>query len=139
MKRNFDNPVDHPIDLGFVNYVQHPEDSNYIVFRFSDPNRAADFQMELEIKKIWFERDTEMKRTVEIILFGIHKTDYKKAQDINFFVEGKHKKPIIPFKVLRYSVLFVGFGLLTLAIVGYCKAQKKLEITNEQSTIDTVK
>ena len=54
---------------------------------------------------IWFERDTEMKRETEVVLFGIHKTDYKKAQSINFSVEGKHKKPIIPFRGLRYSIL----------------------------------
>lgn len=138
MSQNFDNPIDHPFDLGFVNFVKHPSDSNYVVFRFADHKRAADFQNELELKKIWFERDTEMKRTIEVVLFGIHKTDFKKAQDINFLVEGRHKKPIIPFKGLRYTVLIIGFGILTLAIVGYCKAQKTIKVTTEQSTSSNV-
>ncbi len=131
MNRDFDNPIDSPLDLGFVNYVQHPSNKDYVVFRFSDINRANDFEAHLHEQKIWFERDSEMKRTVEIFLFGLHKTDYTKAQAINFKVEGKHKKPIIPFKGLRYAVLLIGLSLLTLAIVGYCKKQQELESINE--------
>ena len=131
MNRDFDNPIDNPLDLGFVNYVQHPENKDYVVFRFSDIHRANDFETLLTEQKIWFERDKEMKRTVEVTLFGIHKTDYNKAQSINFQVEGKHKKPLIPFKGLRYSVLIIGLSLLTLAIVGYCKRQDKLQSVNE--------
>jgi len=131
MIREYDNPIDNPLDLGFVNYVQHPSDSRYVVFRFSDINRATDFETALVEQKIWFERDTEMKRTVEVILFGIHKTDFNKAQTINFRVEGKHKKPIIPFKGLRYGILLVGLSLLTLAVVGYCKQKNKLATLND--------
>lgn len=131
MKREYDNPVDHRLDLGFVNYVQHPSNPDYIVFRFTDHKRAEDFERLLTEKAIWFERDTEMKRETEVVLFGIHKTDYSKAQSINFSVEGKHKKPIIPFKGLRYGVLFVGLSLLILATIGYCKAQDKLASVNE--------
>lgn len=131
MRQDFDNPVDHPLDLGFVNYVQHPTNSNYVVFRFADPNRAEDFELELKNAGIWYERDVELKRTTEVVLYGIHKTDFKKAQNFNYFVEGKHKKPIIPFKALRYGVLVVGLGLLILATIGYCKAQDKLRIVND--------
>lgn len=134
VKRDFDNPVDHPFDLGFVNFVQHPSNANYVVFRFGDQNRANDFEEALKAAGIWYERDVEMKRTVEIVMFGIHKTDFKKAQKINFAVEGKHKKPIIPFKALRYGILVVGLGLLILATIGYCKAQNRLRILNESNS-----
>ena len=76
-----------------------------------------------------------MKRTTEIVLFGIHKTDYTKAQKINYSVEGKHKKPIIPFKGLRYTILIVGMGLLLLATIGYCKAQNKLSLINQDNSL----
>jgi len=135
-KREFDNPVDHPIDLGFVNYVQHPSNASYIVFRFGDPNRAKDFEEQLTIQKIWFERATEIKRTKEVVMFGVHKTDYNRVQKINFEVEGRHKKPIIPFKALRYSVLVVGLFLLILATISYCKTQDKLREVNKTYSLE---
>ena len=33
-----ENPVDHTVDLGLVNYVKHPENPNYVVeARFKKP------------------------------------------------------------------------------------------------------
>lgn len=139
MSREYDNPVDHPLDLGFVNFVQHPTNSNYVVFRFGDQKRADDFEVELKATGIWYERDVEMKRTTEVVMFGIHKTDFKKVQNINFSVEGKHKKPLIPFKVLRYGVLIIGLGLLILATIGYCKAQDKLRLIDNNNTSLVIK
>ena len=121
-----ENPIDHTIDLGFVNYVQHPDNRHYIVFRFPDTNRAGNFEECLAEEKIWFEKDKEFKRTKEYTLFAIHHTDFKKAEKINFKVEGMHKKPIIPFKGLRYSLLIFSAFALTLALIGYCEAQKKI-------------
>lgn len=133
---DFDNPVDHPIDLGFVNYVQHPSNKTYIVFRFGDKNRAEDFEEQLKLNKIWYERATEMKRTTEVVMFGVHKTDFNRVQKINFAVEGRHKKPIIPFKGLRYGILLVGSFLLILATVSYCKAQNKLQEVNKMYSLE---
>lgn len=134
-----DNPVDHNLDLGFVNFVQHPQNSNYVVFRFADEGRANTFGQELEKKNIWFEKDKEGKRNKEYTLFGIHKNDFKKAQTINFSVESKHKKPLIPFKGLRYTVLIIGMGALLLAVLGYCKQQEKLREINEQYNLEQSK
>lgn len=133
---DFDNPVDHPIDLGFVNYVQHPSNKTYIVFRFGDQKRAEDFEEQLKLNKIWYERATEMKRTTEVVMFGVHKTDFNRVQKINFAVEGRHKKPIIPFKGLRYGILLVGFFLLILASISYCKAQNKLQEVNKMYSLE---
>ena len=94
-----ENPVDHTIDLGLVNYVQHPSNPQYIVYRFADKNRADSFKTELVNQKIWFEENTEPKRSKEYTLFGIHKGDFKKTESINYRVEAKHKKPFIPFKM----------------------------------------
>lgn len=130
--RKYDNPVDHKLDLGFVNYVQHPQNSEYIVYRFADEKRANDFEAELIIQKIWFEKGTEEKRSVNYILFGVHKTDFKVAQKINYSVEGKNKKPFIPVAWLRYFLLLFSGIVLTLAIMGYCEAQKKLDVENKK-------
>lgn len=135
MARQIDNPVDNVVDLGLVNYVQHPSDKRYIVYRFADPKRATSFEEELTAAKIWFEKDTEFKRSREYILFGVHKNDFTKTDKINFKVEGAHKKPLIPFKGFRYFILILGLGLLTLAIIGYCKQQEKLSLYNDDGTL----
>ena len=123
-----DNPVDHALDLGLVNYVQHPSNSSYIVFRFADEERANSFEEELKAASIWYEKDTDQKRSRIYTLFGVHKNDFKRIEKINFRVEAKHKKPFIPFKLLRFTVMLIGFSALFLAMMGYCEQQKKLAL-----------
>ena len=128
-----ENPVDHTLDLGLVNYVQHPSNPSYIVYRFPDKERAASFEIELKNNSIWFEKDEENKRGKVYTLFGVHKNDLKVTEQINFKVEAKHKKPFIPFKGFRFIVLFIGLGLLLLSVIGYCKQQEKLSSYNSSS------
>ena len=128
-----ENPVDHTLDLGLVNYLQHPSNQSYIVYRFPDKERAASFEIELNNNSIWFEKDEENKRGKVYTLFGVHKNDFKVTEQINFKVEAKHKKPFIPFKGFRFIVLFIGLGLLLLSVIGYCKQQEKLSSYNSSS------
>ncbi|MBL4862380.1 MAG: hypothetical protein JKY09_05115 [Crocinitomicaceae bacterium] len=121
-----DNPIDHSIDLGFVNYVQHPTNQSYIVYRFVDAKRATSFEAALVVKEIWFEKDHDEKRGRKYTLFGVHKNDFKKTERINFDVEATHKKPFIPNKIFRYSIMLISGTILTLALIGYCKQQEKL-------------
>ncbi|MEJ6615953.1 MAG: hypothetical protein QNL61_03465 [Crocinitomicaceae bacterium] len=121
-----ENPVDNIVDLGLVNYVKHPTNPNYIVYRFPDKGRADSFQFELEQKNIWFERGEEEKRQRTYHLIGIHKNDYKHTVLLNYLVEAKHKKPLIPFKALRYGLIMLSGFLLTIAIIGHCKRQNAL-------------
>lgn len=121
-----ENPIDHPLDLGLVNYTKHPSNNDYVVFRFADKPRGDAFEAELKALNIWFERDSEDSKTRTYHLFGIHKRDFNAAQKINFKVESKHKKPLIPLKSLRYSVVIFGMFMILLAIIGYCKQQEKL-------------
>jgi hypothetical protein len=119
-----ENPVEH-FDLGFVNYTQHPENPDYVVFRFADVNRANSFRTELQQQKIWFEEANEDKKQVTYTLFGLHKTDYNKAQKINIAVEAKHKKFLIPGKFFRWFVVLFGITMITLAIIGFIKNPNK--------------
>ena len=128
-----ENPVDHTLDLGLLNYLQHPSNPSYIVYRFPDKERAASFEIELKNNSIWFEKDEENKRGKVYTLFGVHKNDFKVTEQINFKVEAKHKKPFIPFKGFRFIVLFIGLGLLLLSVIGYCKQQEKLSSYNSSS------
>lgn len=129
-----ENPLDSKIDLGLVNYVRHPENQNYIVFRFKDSNRAISFEEELNSAKIWFEKGEEIGATKTFTLFGIHKNDYTKVEKINYLVEAKHKKPLIPWSVFRYTLIIISTIAMTLALIGYCDAQKKLSRINKSNT-----
>ena len=131
-----DNPVDNIVDLGLINYVRHPENPNYIVFRIQDKERAVSFETELSQAGIWFEKGEEEKRQRIYTLFGIHKSDFKKVEKLNFLVESRHKKPLIPFKPLRYFILVFGLGMLILASIGYCQQQGKLSAYNSINSSD---
>ena len=125
-----DNAVDNIIDLGLVNYVKHPTNPDYVVFRFADSGRANSFEDELKKENITFEKGEEQKKTTTFFLFGIHKRDFKRTLKMNYLVEAKHKKPLIPFKAFRYFLILVSTAAMTLAIMGYCERQKKLASHN---------
>lgn len=115
-----DSKVENIIDLGLVNYVRHPSDPNYIVFRFADKKRADDFEQTLKSKKIWFERGEENTRNKTYILFGIHNRDFSTVEQINYDVEGRNRNFIIGNKILRWSLILFSLGVMILASVGYC-------------------
>ena len=130
-----DNPIDHPIDLGLVNYTKHPNNPDYVVFRFPDIDRANSFEEYLTNEKIWFEKSSEAHKQRTYYLFGLHKTDFKRAERINLSVEGKHKKPFIPIAGIRWFIVLFGMSMLTLAIVGYCKQQQKLALYDDNGVL----
>jgi hypothetical protein len=125
-----ENPIEH-LDLGFVNFTKHPTNPNYVVYRFADEERANSFRDVLIRDKISFEEDTEEKRQLTYTLFAVHKKNYKKTMQLNYEVESKHKKPLIPFKILRWSVVIFGMGILLLSILSYCKHMEHLQKQTE--------
>lgn len=129
--RGGDNPVDNIVDLGLINYVKHPSNPDYIVYRFADKNRADSFEELLTNNKVWYERSSQERRQKTFHLFGIHKRDFNKTTQFNFEVEGQHKKPIIPFRMLRWLLLIFSAIVMTLAIMGYCESRNELERVNE--------
>lgn len=125
-----DNPVDHIADLGLVNYVRHPTNPDYMVYRFGDIGRADSFEKALKEAGIGYERASEERKQRTYYLFGIHKNDYKKTVRMNFMVEAEHKKPLIPYKAFRFFLIAFSLGAFTLAIMGYCRQQEKLASHN---------
>ncbi|OUT69075.1 MAG: hypothetical protein CBB76_08520 [Crocinitomicaceae bacterium TMED16] len=126
-----ENPIEH-LDLGFVNFTKHPKNPSFLVYRFTDVERANSFRDELISNNITFEEDTEEKKQVTYTLFALHKKHYKKTMQMNFKVEGQHKKPLIPFRLLRWTVLLFGLGILILSILSYCKHMTYLNQQTEQ-------
>lgn len=113
--------VEHITDLGLVNYVQHPTNPKYIVFRFAHEERAQTFEKALIEHDIWFEKDQQEGRTRMFYLFAIQRKNYTKVQKINFEVEGKHRSFLIKNNIFRYIFMLLTIGVIVLAFVGYCK------------------
>jgi len=126
-----ENPIEH-LDLGLVNFTKHPSNPDYVVYRFTNEEKANSFRRELEEQKIAFEEDTEDKKQVSYTLFAVHKKFYKQTMRMNFKVEGKHKKPLIPFFTLRWFVLLFGISILLLSILSYYKHMEHLNEKTEQ-------
>jgi len=119
------NPLDHQMDLGLVNYVHHPENENYIVYRFSDFNRSKAFEVELIKFNIWFEKAFEESKTQKMILFCVQKKDFIQTQKLNFLIESRNKKRMIPSKRLRFGLFFFTSLIIIFAVFGYCQNNKK--------------
>lgn len=80
------------------------------------------FEEILNREKIWFEKDEDEVQAGRTFLFGVKRDDFSRAQRANFEVAAKHRKPLITNKILRYSLLIIFFGFLSLAIIGYVKS-----------------
>lgn len=121
-KLNKVRKVENLLDIGLVNYVQHPSNPEYIVFRFSDKTRADDFERLLKEKNVWFERDQEESRTKQKLyyLFGIHERDYETVTQINYEVESRNRHFIIKYNWLRWGLLLFVTAIIVFASVGYC-------------------
>ncbi|WP_107039288.1 hypothetical protein [Brumimicrobium mesophilum] len=122
-----DSKVENIIDLGLVNYIRHPSNPNYIVFRFANKIKADDFEKTLKSDRIWFEKGQEDTRGKSYILFGIHNRDFAKVERINFDVEGRNRSFLIGNKFLRWSLVLFSMGVMILATVGYCSRNDLLE------------
>lgn len=129
-----DSKVENIVDLGLVNYVRHPSNPDYVVYRFADINRAKDFEKELVSNRIKFEKDEQGTKNRTYTLFAVHKNNYERTQRINFLVEAKNRTFLISNKFFRYTLLIISIGTVVLAFVGYCSrptlsdAMQNLEI-----------
>ena len=119
MAKPLDNPIDSGIDLGFVNFIKHPSNADYVVFRFKDKNRADYFEKELKTLKIWFEKGEEDRKGKPLYMFGVHKDDFSRVQKLNFKTEAEHRSFIIKNNFFRWALLIFVGSLILLAIVGY--------------------
>ncbi len=114
--------LDSGLDIGFVNYKKHPSDPNYMVFRFKDHKMADYFRSELESHSIWFEEGEDiLKNDKKVVMFGVHRTDYKRAQKINYDTSAKLGSRFIKDKPLRIVMLTFLFLLIGFAIFGVIK------------------
>lgn len=104
--------------LRIRNYFEHPVQRNYLVFQFYNLTMAEAFANILVENSIKFERDDE-EGIPKKVLFGVHKTDSRKAMELNNFVIGKYRKPFIGNRYLKWTMLIVVTCAITVALIGY--------------------
>ncbi|MCB0795130.1 MAG: hypothetical protein KDB88_10365 [Flavobacteriales bacterium] len=102
--------------LNLTNFDDHPEDPTWLVFRFESDMIAREFCVELERLGIRYERDD---RSNSPFLVGVKQHYREKAVRANYLVLGRHREPFMADPVLRWTVISVTIGMVTLAIVGF--------------------
>ncbi len=110
--------------LGLVNYIDHPTDKNFKVFNFNSQREADLFEKELVTRNIFFEKDEEEHEGEVMFLFAVNQRDLEKAHAANYAVSAQTRKNMIPNVVLRYTLLILVFGMISLAIYGYVQSGK---------------
>lgn len=101
--------------LNITNFDDHPEDPNWIVFRFASAALAREFAAELEKSGIACERSDV---TEPPFLVGVKQRHRELAVRANYSVQGRHRSPFIADRAFRWILLgFVGL-LIVLAFIG---------------------
>ena len=131
MAKPVDNPIDTGIDLGFVNFIKHPSDPSYVVFRFKDVKRADYFEKVLTEQKIWFEKGEGDRKGKPMYLFGVHKDDYNKVQKLNFETEAANRSFFIKNNWVRWILLIVVGAFVALAIAGAVFGEKTVPMKDK--------
>ena len=101
--------------LNITNFDDHPEDPNWIVFRFASAALAREFAAELEKSGIACE---QADSTEPPHLVGVKQRHRELAVRSNYLVLGRHRSPFIADRAFRWVLLgFVGL-LIALAFIG---------------------
>ena len=108
--------------MQFSNYNQHPTNSNYIVFTYSNREMSDYFKGLLTEKNIKFEYEEDLESNTIQYYIGVKKIDEKEAVRLNFLAFGKFRKPFIKSKIGKTALLIFFLSLLTVALVGYFKS-----------------
>lgn len=113
--------LEHDVEriLNVTNCQDHPSNEAYKVFHFFSKEEADYFESLLNEKKISFERDEEFAKEKMMYLFGIHVSDYKKVNKLNYLTIGKYRKPLIKNNFLKWFILLFGFSLLLFALISF--------------------
>lgn len=101
------------------NYKEHPEKSHYLVFSYTNVDMAEYFIELLNQQNIPFEKDEEGYGENNIYMLAVKTAYRKEAIKNNFLAYGKYRKPTISNNILKYFLLLLFFGLITLALLGY--------------------
>lgn len=105
--------------FNLTNYRDHPENEDYKVFFHYNFEQAAYFESLLKEEGIEYESFLEKEAKREVMLFGIHKRDFRRALEKNDMSYAKFKKRFIPNTIIRNTILIVTLAIFLFALIGY--------------------
>lgn len=103
--------------MRWTNWYSHPGDNRYHVFEFRSKELADEYQRDLELAGIDFERAPAESDGLE--RFGVHRTEFQAALRVNHLLHGRHRRPFIANSVLRWIMLLTTAAVVGLAVVGW--------------------
>jgi len=107
--------------FNITNSFEHPSRSHFTVFKFYEKQRSDYFKELLTQKNISFEHDIHEEDNKTFYLFGVRNPDVDQVNKLNYLVNGKYRKPLIPNTYLRWIVLGFSLIMVALAILGALK------------------
>lgn len=94
-----------------------------MVYEFFHEPHADHFEELLKGRQVDYERHLDEEGEEPITLFGIEKRYVDVADNCNYLTHAKFRKPMIPYKGLKWAMLIITIGMVTLALIGYFKSQ----------------
>lgn len=101
--------------LNITNFDDHPEDPQWIVFRFKQRGIAKEFVDGLTAVSIPYEQD---EGDGAPFLVGVKAHHRETAVRLNYTVLGRHRTPFIADGLVRWSIIGLFAALLLLAVLG---------------------
>lgn len=105
--------------FNLTNYRDHPENKDFRVVFFYNLEQAKHFESLLNEENIAFESFLEKDAKKELMLYGIHKRDFRRASVLNDASFARYKKKFISNTWIRNSILIITIALVLFAVVGY--------------------
>lgn len=103
--------------MRWTNWYIHPGDNRFHVFEFRSKALADEYQRDMELVGIEFERAPVEQDGLE--RFGVHRSDFKAALRVNHLLHGRHRQPFIANLALRWAMLLMTASVVGLAIAGW--------------------
>lgn len=115
------NKLDNLFNL--TNYRDHPVNKDYRVFFHYNMDQADHFKSLLDKEGIEYEAYLEDEGDKKVMLFGVHRKNFRRALLQNELSYAALKKRFIPNSIIRNSILIITIGLILFALIGYIISQ----------------
>ena len=114
--------LDDGVSMRLVNWYPHPADNRYQVFEFRSRELAEEFARDLEGEGIDAERGERQEEGGTVALFGVHRDQFKAALRVNHLLHGRHRRPFIAHRGLRWAMLLITALAVGLGVMGWMQS-----------------
>lgn len=106
----------------FTNWREHPADNRYEVFFYKTQEEGDYFENLLKQSNLFYEAYTDENEEKYKFYYAIKKIDSREVIKLNHLTIAQFRSRFIPNHFLRYALVITMMIIMTLAIIGYFKA-----------------